>query len=264
MRSLRRFESPPCATAALDVNLLLLSGRRSEPGAEAARLNYKTADMELDTALRQRRSVRAFLPKQVPAEVLSRVFERAKLAPSWCNIQPWRVWLTSGAATARLTSALLEAAKTESPKTDHPFPIEYPEPYAAHRRACGKALYEAMGVVRGDDEGRHGAWLRNFAAFDAPHVAMVGIDRRFGIYAALDVGCWLEALLLAATAEGIATCAQASLAAYADVVHATLEIPEEVGLLFGVALGYEDEEAAANRCRTTRDPVESNVVLRNE
>ncbi len=219
--------------------------------------------MDLETAFRHRRSVRAFLPKPVPDDVLRRVFERAQLAPSWCNIQPWRVWLTSGEATTRLTTALVNAAKSESPKTDHPFPIEYPEPYGTHRRVCGKALYEAMGVVRGDDEGRHRAWLRNFAAFDAPHVAMVGIDQRFGLYAALDVGCWLEALLLAATAEGIATCAQASLAAYADVVHRELDIPGEVGLLFGVALGYEDPDAAANRCRTTRDPVESNVVFKS-
>lgn len=219
--------------------------------------------MDLHTAFTTRRSVRAFLPKPVPPPTLERIFAEAQLAPSWCNIQPWRVWLASGAATTRLTSALVSAAKSESPKTDHPFPIEYPEPYGAHRKACGKALYEAMGVSRSDMEGRQAAWLRNFVAFDAPHVAIVGIDRRFGIYAALDVGCWLEALLLAATAEGVATCAQASLVAYPDVARRVLDIPEDIALLFGVGLGYEDESAEANRCRTTREPVASNVTLRD-
>ncbi len=216
--------------------------------------------MDLHTAFTTRRSVRAFLPKPVPTDALARIFDAAQLAPSWCNTQPWRVWLTSGAATTRLTAALLDAAKTSSPKTDHPFPVDYPEPYGAHRKACGKALYDAMGVARGDGDARLAAWLRNFVAFDAPHVAIVGIDRRFGLYAALDVGCWLEALLLAATAEGVSTCAQASLVAYADVVRRELSIDEGISLLFGVALGYEDPSAPANRCRTTREPASANVT----
>lgn len=217
--------------------------------------------MELDTAMAQRRSVRAFREQEVPREVLRRIFTQAQSAPSWCNIQPWRVWLASGPAARRLASRLVDAAKNDSPMTDVPFPVDYPEPYGNRRRACGKALYEAMGVARNDVEGRHAAWIRNFAAFDAPHVAMVAIDRRFGIYAALDVGCWLEALLLAATAEGIATCAQASLAAYPQVVRSELGIGDDVSILFGIALGYEDTEAAANRCRTTREPIEANVVF---
>jgi nitroreductase len=74
------------------------------------------------------------------------------------------------------------------------------------------------------------------------------------------VGCWLEALLLAATAEGVATCAQASLVAYGDVVKRELGIGDGASLLFGVAIGYEDTEAAANRCRTTREPIDANVT----
>lgn len=215
--------------------------------------------MDLREAVETRRSVRAFLPKDVPREVLERVFETAQRAPSWCNIQPWRVFVASGEARARLTKALLEAAKNAPPAPDVPFPFDYPEPYATHRKKCGGALYEAMGVARGDSEGRLAAWLRNFVAFDAPHVAMVGIDRRFDLYAALDVGCWLQTLMLAATAEGLSTCAQASLAVYSDVVRRELGVADEVKLLFGVGIGYEDAAALANNCRTTREPLAANV-----
>jgi nitroreductase len=217
--------------------------------------------VNLDEALRARRSVRAFLDKPVPDDVLERVFRAAQTAPSWCNIQPWRVWVTRGEATKRLTNALVEAAKKGEAGTDYPIPNEYPEPYGGHRRACGKALYEAMGVGRQDVEAKQAAWLRNFAAFDAPVVAMVGIDKRFAVYAAIDVGCWLEALLLAATAEGLATCAQASLAMHAPAAHEALAIPDSIGLLFGVAIGYEDTAALANNCRTTREPIASNVTF---
>lgn len=217
--------------------------------------------MDLDTALSLRRSVRAFLPREVPRETLASIFQRAQQTPSWCNIQPWRVWLASGEARARLTAGLLEAAGSRMPEPDVPFPGEYPEPYGTHRKECGKALYESMGVTREDREGRQAAWLRNFVAFDAPHVAIVGIDRRFGLYAALDVGCWLQSVLLLAQAEGLATCAQAALATYPDVARRELGVPEGIQILFGIAIGYEDESAAANRCRTTRAGVGENVVF---
>lgn len=217
--------------------------------------------MDLETALRDRHSVRAFLPRDAPREVLTRIFERAQAAPSWCNIQPWRVWIASGDVRARFVAGLIDAAGSRMPSPDVPFPAEYPEPYGTHRKHCGKALYEAMGVARDDGPARHAAWMRNFVAFDAPHVAIVGIDRRFGLYAALDVGCWLQSVMLLAQAEGLATCSQAALSIYPDVARSVLGVPEEVTILFGIAIGYEDRDAAANRCRTARDPIEKNVTF---
>lgn len=219
--------------------------------------------MELEAAIAARHSVRAFLPRDVPREVLTRIFEAAQRAPSWCNIQPWRVFVASGAKREELGQRFLAAAQSESPRPDVPFPLDYPEPYGTHRRQCGKALYEAMHVERGDHAGRQAAWLRNFVAFDAPHVAICGIDRRFELYAALDVGCWLQTLLLLATSEGLGSCAQASLSVYPDIAREVLEIPEDIKILFGVGLGYEDPDAPANRCRTARDAAGSNVSFRD-
>jgi nitroreductase len=218
---------------------------------------------DLFAVVGRRRSVRGFHPdRPVPRVTLERIFAAAQRAPSWCNIQPWRVVVTSGAATRRLTERLLAAAAAGAPEPDVPFPFVYPEPYKQRRLECAVALYGAMGVARGDGAGRHAAWMRNYAAFDAPHVAIVSMDRRFGLYAALDVGCWLGTLLLAATAEGVATCPAASLATFPQVLREELAIPDGPDgeqILFGVALGYEDEAVAANRCVTTREPLSANV-----
>jgi len=46
--------------------------------------------MDLFDAIRTRRSVRAFRPDPVPAELLERVLEAARWAPSGLNNQPWR------------------------------------------------------------------------------------------------------------------------------------------------------------------------------
>ena len=217
--------------------------------------------MNVSDALAQRRSVRAFHKEPVSEEVLTRIFERAQRAPSWCNIQPWRVWVASGETRAKLEAGLLAAAASAMPNPDVPFPTNYPEPYGTHRRACGKALYDAMGVRRDDGPARHAAWLRNFVAFDAPHVAIVCIDKRFGLWAGIDVGCWLQSVMLLAEEEGLATCAQASLSLHPEVLRPLLGIGEEMQILFGIAIGKEDKSAAANTCRTSRDAVEKNVTF---
>jgi hypothetical protein len=217
--------------------------------------------MTVAEANRARKSVRAFQAREVPEATLRALFEGAQRAPSWCNIQPWRVFVASGDKRKALVAALCEAAQSRGPETDVPFPGDYPEPYGSHRRACGMALSAALGVARHDAVARQAAWMRNFVAFDAPHVAIVGLDKRFGMYGTLDLGCWLQTLMLLATEQGVATCAQASLAVYPDISRAILGIPDDLNLVFGVGLGYEDPDAAANRCETTREPLEQNVTF---
>jgi len=41
-------------------------------------------------AIRTRRSVRAYSPRPIPAEVLERMRQALRYAPSACNFQPWR------------------------------------------------------------------------------------------------------------------------------------------------------------------------------
>jgi len=216
---------------------------------------------ELEAAWQARRSIRAFRDEPIPQSQLVELFAAAQRAPSWCNTQPWRVVVTSPPVTAELAAAMQAAAKSALPHAEVPFVLDYPPPYKEHRVACGVALYQAMGVARGDQAGRYDAWLRNYAFFDAPHVAIVSCDRRLGPYVYVDVGVWLGFVLTAAQALGIATCPMASVAAYPEPLRAQLHIPEGETILFGLALGHAAEAAPANQCRTTREPVTSNVTF---
>jgi nitroreductase len=215
----------------------------------------------LEAAWRERESVRAFRPEPLPRETLTRLFEAAQRAPSWCNVQPWRVAVTDPPRTAELAAALVAAAKSSFPQAEVPVPLDDPPPHKELRVACGKALYQAMGVARDDKQGRHDAWLRNYALFDAPHAAIVSCDRRLGPYAYVDVGVWLGYVLSAAALLGIDTCPMASVAAYPEPLRRLLPIAETDVILFGIALGRADETAPANACRTTREPVSANVTF---
>lgn len=215
----------------------------------------------LDATWRERRSIRAFAPDPIPRATLVQIFAAAQHAPSWCNVQPWRVCVTEPPVTGQVAEALQTAAKAGMPHAEIPFPLDYPPPYAQHRKACGVALYQAMGIAKDDGAGRYAAWLRNYALFDAPHLAVVACDRRLGPYAYVDVGVWLGYVLTAAAALGIETCPMASVAAYPEPLRATLPVADTDIVLFGLVLGHAREGAPANTCRTTREPLDANVIF---
>lgn len=221
-----------------------------------------SADLEtLGRVFGARKSVRQFLPTPVPRERLASVFAAAQYAPSWCNTQPWRVVVTEPPKTDVVRDALVAAAKGGLPSPDVAFPLDYPEPYLSHRRACGFALYGAMGIARDDKARRYDAWLRNYQIFDAPHLAVVAVDKRLGPYALIDIGVWLGQFLGAVTAEGLAACSMASIAAYPKPLRQHLGFTDELDILFGIALGFEDEASPTNQFRTSRAPVDANVTF---
>lgn len=215
----------------------------------------------LEAAWAGRRSMRAFHPEPIARAELERVFSAAQRAPSWCNIQPWRVAVTEPPVTGELADAMQAAALAGAPQPEQAWPPEFPTPYKERRVACGAALYTAMGVARHDRAGRYDAWLRNYAFFGAPHIAIVACDRRLGPYAYVDVGVWLGYVVTAAAALDIDLCPLASVAAYPAPLRDRLPIGDSDVILFGIALGRADPTAAVNECRTAREPVAANVAF---
>ena len=217
---------------------------------------------DLDKAIVERRSVRGFLPKPVPQPVLDEVFALAQHAPSNCNVQPWRVYVASGVARDGLRKALVEAiARGEPPNMEHPID-DFFDGYRQKQIDCAVELYGHMGVARHDKEGRFSASLRNFEFFDAPHVAYICMSKSFGIGVALDVGMYVQSLMLLMWSRGIASCPQAALRSYPAIVGEHLGVPEDEQILCGLSFGYEDVEVPANRTRQPRDAVSANVHWR--
>jgi hypothetical protein len=219
---------------------------------------------DLDKAIRERRSVRGFLPKPVSRDLLEEVLGLAQHAPSNCNVQPWRVYLASGRVLDGLRTALVQAATSgESPVMVAPMD-EFLGPYREKQIACAVELYGNMGIERGDRVGRLRASIRNFQFFDAPHVAYVCMAKTFGIGVALDVGMYVQTLMLAMQSRGIASCAQAALRSYPALVAEHLGIPGDEQILCGLSFGYEDPSVPANQTRQPRDPISRNVFFRGD
>ncbi|MGJ8617601.1 MAG: nitroreductase [Sulfitobacter sp.] len=215
-----------------------------------------TAYDTLTDTLKSRYSCRAFRTDPVPDKVITQIIDAARHVPSWCNAQPWQVTLTKGDATENFRKALMaEAGKGTAPQPDLAWPSGYSGDYADRRRACGFQLYDAVGIEKSDRVARMAQMLRNYALFDAPHVAIIHAPAELGPYGAMDCGGFVTAFVLAATALGVATIPQAAIAAYAPLVRAHLDIADDRLVLCAISFGYADADAPINQFRTTRaDP----------
>lgn len=208
--------------------------------------------------MRERYSCRGYLPGQVPRATLEQLVAMAQTTPSWCNVQPWEVWITEGEATETLRAELVKHMG-DGDGPDIPHPAKYEGVYQERRRACGWGLYESVGIKKGDREASAKQALKNFAFFDAPHVAVLTSAKELGPYAAIDCGVWLGHFLLGAQSLGLGAIAQAAPTACSPFLHAHLAIPADRQIVCCIALGYPDLDEPANRFRTTRAPIGESV-----
>ena len=218
--------------------------------------------MTVDQAIRERRSIRGYLPEPVPDDVLREVFLLAQLAPSNCNVQPWAPHVVSGAALDSLQAELVAAADALEPhRPDWPADIKFEGIYRDRQVEAGARLYGAMGIERSDRAGRHAAFVRNQASFGAPHVMFIFMPKPFDTREAVDAGIYAQTLMLALQARGIGSCVQGALRLYPDIVRRHLGLPESQRLLFGLCFGYEDTSVKANATRVDRVSLEEAVIF---
>ena len=226
-------------------------------------INVTPATVSLEQAILTRHARRGYLDKEVPQEILNKVFELAQWAPSNCNIQPWKVYVASGDLKSRLRDQMVQRVRQGVPfNPDYDYPESFSGEYLDRQIACAIELYGNMNIERADKEGRLRAFLRNFEMFDAPHVLFIGMEKIFGATVAIDVGGYIQNLMLVMTAHGISSCAQGTMRYYPDLVREAFDIPPDIGILVGISFGYADESVPANNTRTERADIGEVVQFR--
>ncbi|MGW0160134.1 nitroreductase [Mycobacterium sp. NPDC003323] len=214
----------------------------------------------LTEVVQRRHSSRLFLPdRAVPDELLQESLALAMRAPSNSNVQPWQVFLATGARRDKLAAALSAEARANPPAS-----LDLPGVFAGRRRELGAMVYGSMGVARDDSEARWTAQLRNFEFFGAPVAGIVCMHRDLGMADALGVGMFVQTLLLALTDRGIDSCVQVATTLYPDIVREQLAIPEELNILCGLSIGYADPDFPANKLTVPRNDISHNVVVVND
>jgi nitroreductase len=210
--------------------------------------------MHICDAIKARKSVRAYLERPVDKQTIERILDAARWAPSGTNTQPWEVAVVSGDTKQRLQEKLETAFRDGIPKNqDYDYyPQEWVEPYKSRRKECGLLLYSTLQIRREDRQRQVDQWAANFRSFDAPVMLFFFINKIMEKGSYMDTGMFLQSVMLAAIDEGLATCPQAALAEYPDIVRQELGYTDNKILLCGMALGYEDTSAIVNSYRTSR------------
>ena len=213
----------------------------------------------VDAAITSRRSIRAFLDKPVERDEIARILDVAARAPSGTNTQPWKVYVLTGAARARLSNAILAVNADPEQARGHTeeyayYPREWTSPYIDRRRKVGWDLYNLLGLGRDNKADMAAQHARNYAFFDAPVGLIFTIDRIMAQGSWLDYGMFLQNIMTAARARGLDTCPQAAFTQYHRIISAELDLPANEMVVCGMALGWADPARVENTLVTEREP----------
>jgi nitroreductase len=199
-------------------------------------------------AIRKRRSIRKFTADVISRDVVQEILETARWAPSWGNTQPWELYVLSGKPLEEFRRQNREKMAGGVPfSPDVPMPEIWPEHLKTRYRETGKTLLTAMGIARGDKEGRNKFYADMSDLFNAPCLVIVCISHDAQVeYAMLDVGLIVQTICLAACDKGVGTCIMAAAVGYPDLLKEIASIPQDRRIIMGVALGYPDLSAPVN------------------
>ncbi len=212
--------------------------------------------MSISQAILKRKSCRAYLKKAVDTQTVQNILETARWAPSGANHQPTQVAILLNETKRKLSQALIEKFQSgASPNPDYNFcPKDWSETYIQRRKACGLALYQSLAISYDDKEAKKKHWERNYHFFHAPIGLIIFIEKNMPKGSWIDAGLFIQNILLAAQEFGLSTCAQAALAEYPDVIREILAL-NNVDIICGIALGYEDTSHPINSYRTEREDI---------
>ena len=215
--------------------------------------------MQVDDAIRARKSVRAFKADPVPLSLVTEILELARYAPSGTNIQPWKVHVVAGETRRQLEKEVLAHRETDPADKGAEFPrtSKRKEPYTGRMRTLGKEMYGLIGIPKGDQAANWRQWGRNYQFFDAPVGLIFTIDKDLDAMSFLDIGIFMQTIMLAAKARDLDTCSQGAWNNFWSVTRRVLNVPDDEYIVCGMSLGYADESAPVNALVSEREPLAS-------
>jgi nitroreductase len=174
-------------------------------------------------------------------------------------MQPWRVYALAGKRVEELKALLAPRMAAELPKGEGTGYTIYPEPliepYRLRRFEIGELLYKSIRIPREDKPARYRQYARNYQFFGAPVALFFAREKAHGPAQWADIGGYLQTVALLARGHGLHTCPQQAWVSFHRTVRSFLDLPPELMVYSGMALGYADEGAPINQWRSPRVPL---------
>lgn len=202
----------------------------------------------VDNVIKRRFASRSFTSRPVPRQTIADILDVARFAPSGANIQPWRVYVVGGTKKDEIACALLKAH--EEIRDRHSSEYRYyastlPEPYSSRRDQFGRLFYGSLGIQQSDTVGRTRQTSKNYGFFGAPVGLIIAIDRRLEVGSWLDLGMFIQNVMIAAGARGLQTCPQETFSKYHALLRTLLPIPPEEMVVCGMSIGFAEDHSVS-------------------
>lgn len=211
--------------------------------------------------IESRNSTRDFTSKEVSSDLLDEILQEGMNAPSWSNTRPYLVAVAEGEQRDRISDALVARLRENAEvkglghNPDFTHEIPYPEGLIDRSQKVGLGIYETLGIDRSDKEARFKFMERNYEFFGAPVALFFFTHRGLDHFGTLDLGLYMQTVMLSAKAHGIGTCPQGFLGNYPDIIKAEFDVPEDYALVCGMSVGYASDHPI-NSWRAERLPIE--------
>lgn len=195
------------------------------------------------STIEARHCKRSFLKKEIPVDIIKNVLISAGNAPSSKNTQPWQVSVVSGATLKSLSEAMLaKFDHSQYEKPDYQYTTDpISDTFRNRARACGFALFDLKGIDRTSKEQRREHDRQNFLFFGAPVEIIFFLPKNSERGNFLDMGFFMQNVMLGLLANGISSCPQFSIAEYPHIIRSVLKKPDDLWVVSGLACGYADD-----------------------
>lgn len=202
-----------------------------------------------------RKSVRGFKKKAVSKQTIDKIMDAAKWAPSSYNTQTWFVHAVTGQVLDKIRQGNTENTMAGKPHVrDFPYKEDYQGIHRQRQIDVAIQLFEAMGIGRDDKDKRMDWMLRGFRQFDAPVSLVLTYDKTLepAAITQFGLGALAYGIVLAAWDLGLGCVINGQGIMQSAVVHEHAQIPDDQAIMICIALGYPDDDFAANDVRSVR------------
>ncbi|MEM2896240.1 MAG: nitroreductase family protein [Candidatus Bathyarchaeia archaeon] len=183
--------------------------------------------MSRSEILKERRSIRKYLPKDVPKEIILKLLEASRWAPSAHNAQPWRFIIIDKAEVKRKLAEEMANSWIKDLRRDKVPTETQKDLVKASIEQFTKAPLLIVSCLTMEDMDEYPDRKRQEAE---------------SLMAVQSLAAAIENMLLAAWMEGLGACWFCAPLFCQEVVKKVLKIPKSVEVQALITLGYPDEK----------------------
>lgn len=221
--------------------------------------------MDIQKAILERYATRDFKSEPVPKETLEKILGMALRSPSSGNGQPWQIFIAVGEVTNKITQAYLDRFTNDIPAKPELAglpPPKWPQAMQDRMNRITSDRMKLLGINPQDSASVKSYREIGGRLFRAPVLVILCMDKALPMWSVFDIGLIAQTIMLAAREYGVDSIIAQSFVNYPDILRKELGIPDNVQIVTGIGLGYQNPESIINTYRSPRRSVPEVVTFK--